>query len=109
MILIMNVFKNGEHVVIDPVTGEKILKKCGKHKMPNCLKWRSAMMIGEEICCNEMFKTISARSWKIPIDLTLTKDSEYYLYLEYVDIDDPEEFKNLANLDVDHNIYLFSI
>ena len=30
--------KNGEHIVLDPVTGEKILPKCGKHRLPNCLK-----------------------------------------------------------------------
>jgi hypothetical protein len=30
--------KDGQHVVIDPVTGEKILSKCGKHKLPDWLK-----------------------------------------------------------------------
>jgi hypothetical protein len=30
--------KKGKHIVLNPVTGEKILSKCGKHKLPDCLK-----------------------------------------------------------------------
>jgi hypothetical protein len=48
-----------------------------------------------------MFMAISGRSWKIPIDLTLTEDGEYHFRMEYVDIGNVEEFIALDEIPSD--------